>query len=105
MPVMVPFTSAVNFKPTSTDEGSEALLFVGAVDAGQIVHAPQLAAAGVTVFDAAEAGPVPTEFVAATLKLYAVPFVNPLTVAFVTGGLPVTVVGGCAVVPIYGVTV
>ena len=33
------------------------------------------------------------------------PFVSPLTVAVVAGGLPVTVVGVCAVVPMYGVTV
>ena len=35
---------------------------------------------GVTLFDALEAEPVPTEFVAVTLKLYAVPLVRPVTV-------------------------
>jgi hypothetical protein len=34
----------------------------------------------VTVFDAAEAGPVPTPFVAVTVNVYAVPFVSPVTV-------------------------
>ena len=40
--------------------------------------------AGVTLFDAAEAGPVPTELVAVTVKVYAVPSVRPAT----TSGLP-----------------
>jgi hypothetical protein len=34
-----------------------------------------------------------------------VPFVNPVTVAVVAGGDPVTVVDGCAVVPMYGTIV
>jgi hypothetical protein len=75
-----------------------------AVD-GHRVHAEQLAAAGMTAFDSAEAEPVPTAFVAATLNVYAVPLVNPDTVTLVSGGLPVTVVGVCAVDPINGVTV
>lgn len=36
-------------------------------------------AAGVTGKEAVEAGPVPTEFVAVTVKVYGVPFVNPET--------------------------
>jgi hypothetical protein len=36
--------------------------------------------AGVTELDGAEATPVPWEFVAATVKVYAVPFVRPFTV-------------------------
>ena len=36
--------------------------------------------AGVTVEDAVEAVPVPTELVATTVKVYAVPLVNPVTV-------------------------
>ena len=60
---------------------------------------------GVTEFDAADAGPVPTALVADTLNVYAVPFVSPVTFAVVAGGFPVTVVGVCAVVPTYGVTV
>jgi hypothetical protein len=63
------------------------------------------AAAGVTALDAADAGPVPAEFVAVTVNVYAVPFVSPVTLAVVAGGLPVTVVVGCAVAPMYGVTV
>ena len=60
---------------------------------------------GVTAFDAADAGPVPTPFVAVTLNVYAVPFVNPVTVVEVAGGAPVIVVGACATAPMNGVTV
>jgi hypothetical protein len=35
---------------------------------------------GVTAAEAIELGPVPTTFVAVTLKVYAVPFVRPVTV-------------------------
>jgi hypothetical protein len=35
--------------------------------------------AGVTLFDGADAGPVPAEFVAVTVKVYAVPLVSPVT--------------------------
>ena len=41
----------------------------GLIDAGKIVHALQLMAAGVTAFEAAEAGPVPTALVAVTTKV------------------------------------
>ena len=58
-----------------------------------------------TAFDGVEAGPVPTALVAVTLNVYAVPLVSPVTVVVVAGGLPVTVVGVCAVVPMNGVTV
>ena len=40
--------------------------------------------AGVTLFDAADAGPVPTELAAVTVNVYAVPLVRPVT----TSGLP-----------------
>ena len=40
--------------------------------------------AGVTLLDAAEAGPVPAELAAVTVKVYAVPLVRPVT----TSGLP-----------------
>ena len=60
---------------------------------------------GVTAFEAAEAGPVQTAFVAVTRNVYVLPFARPVTVVLVAGGLPVTVVGVCAVVPTYGVTV
>jgi hypothetical protein len=75
-----------------------------AVD-GQIVHAEQPAATGVTELEAAEAGPVPTALVAATVNVYAVPFVSPETVTVVAGGLPLTVVVACALDPTNGVTV
>ena len=39
--------------------------------------------AGVTLLEASEAGPVPMAFVAVTVKVYAVPFVKPLTVTVV----------------------
>ena len=61
--------------------------------------------AGVTALDPGEAGPVPTALVADTVKVYAVPLINPDTVVEVAGGLPDTVTGDCAVTPINGVTV
>ena len=36
--------------------------------------------AGVTLLDAPDAAPVPTAFVAVTVKVYAVPLVSPVTV-------------------------
>ena len=36
--------------------------------------------AGVTLLDATDTAPVPTPFVAVTVKVYGVPLVNPLTV-------------------------
>ena len=62
-------------------------------------------AAGVTVFEGSESALVPTEFVAVTVKVYAVPFVRPVTVAVVAGGAPVTTVAARVVVPACGVTV
>jgi len=104
--VIDPFTSALNFIPSSTDPVSVELGVAGVADDAQIVHAVHpVAAVGVTVFDAAEAGPVPTALVADTLNVYAVPLVSPVTVAVVAGGLPVTVVGVCPVAPMNGVTV
>ena len=44
-----------------------------------IVGAPGTVA-GVTLFDGAEASPVPTAFVAVTVNVYAVPLVRPVTV-------------------------
>ena len=55
-----------------------------------------VAPAGVTAFDGADAGPVPTALVAVTVNVYVVPFVRPVTVADGEGGLPMTVVGVCA---------
>jgi hypothetical protein len=95
----------LNFTPTSFAFGSASSGVDGTADPGQIVHAEQLNAAGVTEFDAPDAGPVPTALVAVTVNVYAVPLVSPLTVALVAGGLPVTVVGDCADDPRNGVTV
>ncbi len=97
MPVIEPPRSDLNFTPTSTDELSGWLGVTGVAVDGQIVHAVQAVAAGVTGLEAAEAGPGPTALVAATVKVYAVPLVSPVTVAEVAGGLPLTVVGACAV--------
>ena len=44
------------------------------------VGVPGAVAAGVTNDDAVEAVPVPTELVATTVKVYAVPLVRPVTV-------------------------
>ena len=102
---MDPLVSEVNLTPTSIDEVSESLGDVGVAVAGQMVQAVHAVADGMTALEAADAGPVPTAFFAATVKVYVVPLVRPLTVAVVAGGLPVTVVGVCAVVPMNGVTV
>jgi hypothetical protein len=62
-----------------------------------IVGAPGTVA-GVTLLDAADAGPVPIALVAVTVKVYVVPFVKPVTVigldapvAMMLPGLEVTV--------------
>ena len=104
-PVTVPPTSEVNFTPSSTEDASPESPFVGVAELDQMVQALHVTGAGVTLFEAVEAGLVPTEFVAVTLNVYAVPLVRPLTVADVCGGLPLTVVAVCAVDPTYGVTV
>ena len=69
MPVIDPLTSDVNFTPSSTEAVSASLGVAGVAEAGQIVHAVQSVAVGVTAFEAAEAGPVPTALVAVTLKV------------------------------------
>ena len=85
-------------------------LFAGAVKAtvalalpaaaAPMVGAPGTVAAapGVTLFDAADAGPVPIALVAVTVNVYAVPLVRPVTeiglavpVAVIPPGLDVTV--------------
>jgi hypothetical protein len=55
--------------------------------------------------DAAEGGPVPPSPLAVTLKVYVVPFVSPEIKVLVSGGVPVTLVAVCAVLPMNGVTV
>ena len=57
--------------------GTEALELLGT--AVPIVGAPG-APAGVTLFEAAEAAPVPIAFIATTVNVYAVPLVRPVTV-------------------------
>jgi hypothetical protein len=50
-----------------------------------------------------DAGPVPPSVVAVTVNVYAVPFVNPVTVSVVSADM--NVVTDCALAPINGVTV
>jgi hypothetical protein len=69
MPVIDPLTSEVNLTPTSTADPSAESTVPGVAVDGQMVQAAQLAAAGTIALDAAEAGPVPTEFVADTVKV------------------------------------
>jgi hypothetical protein len=57
---------------------------------------------GVTGAEAAESAPVPTALIAATVNVYAVPFVSPVTVKLVAAD-PVKI-GVCAVPPMDGVT-
>ena len=63
-----------------------------------------LGAVGVTELDEAETAPLPWALAACTVKVYAVPWVSPVIVAVVSGGVPVIVVGVCAVEPMNGVT-
>jgi hypothetical protein len=95
----------VNFTPSSTADASELLAVTGVAVDGQIEHGAQPLATGVTELDAADWALVPTAFAAATLNVYAVPFVSPVTTTVAAGGFPPTVVTLCAVVPMYGVTV
>ena len=59
------------------------------------------AARDTTVFDATHAEPVPALFVAATVKVYWVPFVRPTTVCIVC--VDANGCGACAAFPTYGV--
>ena len=71
-----------------------------------LVGAPGgVGAVGVTALDCEDVGPVPTALVALTVNVYVAPLVRPVIVALVAGGDPVTVIGACAVEPMYGVTV
>jgi hypothetical protein len=60
---------------------------------------------GVTALDGADDALLPMLFEATTVNVYVVPFVSPFTTVDVEGGVPVTVVGVCAVAPMKGVTV
>jgi hypothetical protein len=54
---------------------------------------------GVTALDAADSALVPTALVAETVNVYVVPFVSPVTVVEVPGGLPLTVLVACGAEP------
>jgi len=58
--------------------------------------------AGVTAFDCCDSAPKPVEFLAATVKVYVVPFVRPVTVKLVAVE-PVRI-GVCGLPLMYGVT-
>jgi hypothetical protein len=88
----------LNFTPNTIEFASPASTVPG-------VPKSKIVSCGVTALDALDAGPVPPLLIAATVNVYAVPFVRPVTVALVAGGEPVTVVGVWAVEPTYGVTV
>jgi type IV pilus biogenesis protein CpaD/CtpE len=62
MPVIAPSYSALNLTPSSTDVVSPESTSVG-------VAKSKIVACGVTASDAADAGPVPTSFVAVTLNV------------------------------------
>lgn len=55
---------------------------------------------GVTAFDCADSGPLPIPFEAVTVKVYVAPLLSPPTTVLVGAGLPVTVTGVWAVLPI-----
>src|SRR5690349_20055060 len=102
---MKPLVSAVNATPRFTADPSPESATDGVADPS-IVHGQAGAeACGVAGFDAPDAGPAPAPFVADTVNVYVVPLVSPLTVVEVAGGLPDTVLAGCADDPMYGVTV
>ena len=63
--------------------------------AAPIVGAPGTPPVGVTLLDAADAGPMPLALVAFTLKVYAVPLARPMTLIVVQGAVqvPVTLPG------------
>ncbi len=56
----------------------------------------------VTAPDATDCGPVPLAFLAATVNVYVVALVNPVTVWVVA--VELNVCAGCATEPMYGVT-
>jgi hypothetical protein len=61
------------------------------------------AVAGVTLFEGADGGPFPSTFVAATVKVYAVPLVKPVTVRGLLGPEAVSPPGDdVAVYPVIG---
>jgi len=62
MPVTDPLVSAVNFTPSSTEEVSPESTVAG-------VEKSKIVSSGVTALDAADAGPVPTPFVAETVNV------------------------------------
>ena len=81
---MKPSSAAVNRSPTLTAAVSPESLTVGVVVPASRVHGQTVTAAE------DDAAPVPATLAAATLKVYDVPGVSPVTVAVVSGGVPVT---------------
>jgi hypothetical protein len=101
--------------PTSTTKRSPEVTFAAGVTARLATarvcaktcctNAGATLALGVTAFEGEDAGPGPIALLAATVKVYVVPFTKPVIVTLVAGGEPETVVAVWAVVPIKGVTV
>ena len=83
--------SAVNFTPRFADWVSLESALAG-------VPKSKIVSSGTVELDAVEAGPVPSELVADTVNVYAVPFVRPVTVAEVAEPLS-TCVEVCGVEP------
>ena len=103
--MIVPFTSDVNFTPSSVDAGVGLVGVDGVADDGQIVHADATHRRGGDRVRRRRSRARADGVRGRHRERVGVPLVSPLTVALVAGGFPVTVVGVCAVVPMNGVTV
>jgi hypothetical protein len=89
-PLVMVHTSGVSLVNVTGSVESEVAVSVGWVPkfcAPGFANVIVCGALGITLFDAAEAWPVPALFVAVTVNVYATPFVSPATVI----GLPVPV--------------
>jgi len=64
---------------TGAEKLTVADAFPATADTPEGAPGTEAGALGVTLFDGAELGPVPTPFVAVTVNVYASPFVKPMT--------------------------
>lgn len=90
----LPSLAGADHETVALRSAADAVTFVGAGGTRALT-------VGVTAFERADDGPVPTALVAATVNVYAVPLERPLTVTLVARK---TVFGVCASSPMYGVT-
>jgi hypothetical protein len=81
----------VTAAPPSFDGGENAIVACAFPGVAVPMRGAPGTVAGVTLFDAADAGPVPRALVAVTLNVYAVPFVRPITAIEVQGAAHVPV--------------